>query len=160
MASGKIGKLNDQFVPDNREAVMIDRVIRYLETRNIMCWRQHNNGRFNRNRAANSLLKELPSLAKMTQGNAFSRIDQLLKFGFSKEKNTRKGVADIVAIVSKNVSGEKVGIHVEIEIKIGSDKISPDQEKHAFAVTHCGGYYFLVYDFEVFKTLFEQRFPR
>ncbi len=55
---------------------------------------------------------------------------------------TRKGTADIHAVLH--------GKHCSIEIKIGYDRMSKDQERTKQDVERAGGCYFIAKDFETF----------
>ena len=55
---------------------------------------------------------------------------------------TRRGTADIHAVIA--------GRHASIEVKIGKDRVSPDQEKTRAAIEASGGLYFIARDFDSF----------
>jgi hypothetical protein len=57
---------------------------------------------------------------------------------------TRKGTADIHAVIK--------GVHVSIEVKVGKDRMSPEQHKTKEAIEKSGGLYFIAKDFESFHT--------
>ena len=55
----------------------------------------------------------------------------------------KKGVADILAVYK--------GRFVAIEVKIGKDRLSPEQVGFIENIKHAGGHAFVVSDFEQFK---------
>ncbi len=64
---------------------------------------------------------------------------------------TRRGTADIHAVYQ--------GKHLSIEIKIGTDKLSPYQLAERERVRNAGGYYFTAKDFPSFLEWFEKINP-
>lgn len=56
------------------------------------------------------------------------------------------GTADIVCCL-------KGGRYLELEVKVGKDKQSTAQQLHERAVRQAGGLYFVVKDFDAYKTL-------
>jgi len=65
--------------------------------------------------------------------------------GFRKSRN--KGAADIRIIFA--------GYSIDVEIKIGKDKMNPDQVQFAERVKSAGGEYWEVRSFEEFETKFQ-----
>ena len=63
--------------------------------------------------------------------------------------STRKGTADIHSILN--------GKHLSIEIKIGRDQLSEDQQQTAELVQRAGGYYYVARTFEGFYAWFSQQ---
>lgn len=57
----------------------------------------------------------------------------------------KKGVSDILALIPPN------GRLVAIEIKIGKDHLSPEQEGFLKNIEHCGGLFFIAKDYESFN---------
>lgn len=55
----------------------------------------------------------------------------------------KKGVGDIVGCYR--------GRHIEIEVKVGRDQISPDQAEHGAAIIEAGGVYLVARDFDGFE---------
>lgn len=66
--------------------------------------------------------------------------------------STRKGTADIHAVIR--------GRHVSIEVKIGRDKISRDQERERERIEKAGGYYFVAINMDSFIEWYNVRFPK
>ena len=63
---------------------------------------------------------------------------------------TRKGTADIHAVME--------GRHLSIEVKIGPDKLSPEQIREQERITRAGGLYFVARDMQSFVEWFEELF--
>ena len=57
----------------------------------------------------------------------------------------KRGVSDILAVKGPN------GRLVAIEVKIGVDKLSPEQIGFGKNVEHCGGLWYVAKDFKEFK---------
>jgi len=60
----------------------------------------------------------------------------------------KKGVADVLACFG--------GRLIAIEIKIGKDQLSPEQEGFILSVKHAGGIAFVVHDFEEFLSCWNE----
>ena|SRR3990167_8451634 len=56
--------------------------------------------------------------------------------------SAKKGVADVLAVFK--------GRFIAIEVKIGKDRLSPEQEGFILSVNHAGGKAFVVHDFDEF----------
>ena len=56
--------------------------------------------------------------------------------------STKKGTADIHSVVNSR--------HVSIEVKVGCDRMGPEQYKTKEAIELCGGIYYIATDFESF----------
>ena len=63
----------------------------------------------------------------------------------------KKGVSDVIAC--------RDGTLCCIEIKIGKDKLSPEQEGFLKNIAHVGGLTFVAKDFESFKEFWDKSFP-
>src|SRR3989304_2461140 len=64
--------------------------------------------------------------------------------------STRKGTADIIGSIH--------GKHVSIEIKIGKDKPSKEQEDTRHDIESDGGYYFIAQNFQTFYEWYQSKF--
>lgn len=71
-----------------------------------------------------------------TQGNYNQKLGKWTKSG------SKQGMADITAVIN--------GRHVSIEIKIGKDKIRPNQEKCKSEIEAAGGVYIIASSFDNF----------
>lgn len=60
------------------------------------------------------------------------------------------GTADISSSIPIIINGEKLGLVVEWEVKIGKDKQSNAQKKYENNIKGTGGYYFIVKSFDDF----------
>lgn len=63
----------------------------------------------------------------------------------------RKGAADIHAIIK--------GRAVSIEVKIGKDKVSPEQIREKERIERAGGLYFIATDMDSFLSWYKEQFP-
>ena len=77
-----------------------------------------------------------------TQGTYSQKLGKYIKSG------SRKGMADVTAVVN--------GRHVSIEVKIGRDKIRPDQLKVKQEIEEAGGAYIIASSFDIFLTQIKQ----
>lgn len=64
--------------------------------------------------------------------------------------NTTKGSADISATIK--------GLSVKIEVKIGSDRQSPDQKKYQQEIENAGGLYYVARNFAEFVKWYNEKF--
>jgi len=75
------------------------------------------------------------------------------RLGKYRPSGARKGMADITAVVN--------GKHISIEIKIGKDRLRPDQTKIKAEVEAAGGRYLVVQNFDDFlgqiRTIFQSK---
>ena len=61
-----------------------------------------------------------------------------------------QGIADVVAVL------KPVGVHLEIEVKIGDDTMRPSQIAHKGAIESAGGIHWIVGSFEYYRELYER----
>ena len=71
---------------------------------------------------------------------------RIVSSGF-RPSSTRRGTADIHCIIS--------GRHVSIEVKVGRDRVGPEQLKEAERVRRSGGIYQVIHNPEEFLALLE-----
>ncbi len=64
--------------------------------------------------------------------------------------NTTKGSADISATIK--------GLSVKIEVKIGSDRQSPEQKKYQQEIENAGGIYYIARNFADFVKWYDEKF--
>lgn len=112
-------------------------------------------------RSANELTKAIIDLIKFSGGWA-TRINVMGTYRQSKEpgiiggrytkSTTEKGTSDIHAVYK--------GLHLSIEIKINSDKQSPDQKKVQEKVEAAGGVYYIARNFSDFYTWFTEEIKK
>ena len=62
-----------------------------------------------------------------------------------------KGVEDVTCTMPVFVQGHKIGVTVAVEVKIGRDKMSEDQEKRKDRLEKAGGHYIVAKTFDQFK---------
>ena len=77
-----------------------------------------------------------------TQGNYNAKLGKYIKSG------SRKGMADITAVVN--------GRHISVEVKIGKDRIRPDQLKVKQEIESAGGAYIIASSFDNFLEQIKQ----
>lgn len=82
--------------------------------------------------------------------NSGLRSKSMLTDGYYRKGTNRKGIADI--------SGVYQGRPLQIEVKHGKDRMSPDQIKVMNEVISAGGLFFIAKDFESFYQWFKQVF--
>lgn len=89
-------------------------------------------------------------------GGAAARVNVMgiydQKKGSYRPSGSTKGVEDVTCIKPVYVSNIKVGMTVAVEVKIGKDRMSEDQEKRKLAVESAGGVYIVAKTFDQFKT--------
>ena len=56
--------------------------------------------------------------------------------------SAKKGVSDVIGVIR--------GRFIAVEVKIGKDRLSPEQEGFILSVNYAGGYACVVHDFEEF----------
>lgn len=66
----------------------------------------------------------------------------------------KKGVADILAIMPPS------GRLIAIEVKIGKDKLSPEQAGFLANIEHAGGLAYVAKDFQGFQEWWTKHFPQ
>tara|TARA_R110000796_G_scaffold96178_1_gene201759 strand:+ start:3344 stop:3739 length:396 start_codon:yes stop_codon:yes gene_type:complete len=76
--------------------------------------------------------------------------DPTLKI-YRKNRHHKHGVFDICGFEKKG------GRHVEIEIKIGRDKMSDDQRRHFVDLSEAGALVFVARDFDSFESWFKKQ---
>ena len=98
-----------------------------------------------RDDSANELTRSISAWLKLN-GHFAARINTMgtysTKLGKYIRSGSKKGMADLTAVVN--------GKHVSIEIKIGRDKMRPDQLRVKAEVEGAGGRYLVVHSFDDF----------
>lgn len=105
---------------------------------NFLRWAGHYSNRINTQGQAR--IQKIPKYSLAT-----GKIIHLEK-SYHTKSTTRKGTADIDAIIA--------GRSVKIEIKIGKDRISPDQVKEKIRVEKAGGIYLIIHTMDEFYQWF------
>lgn len=102
---------------------------------------------------ANELTRSIEAFIRMT-GNYADRINNTgiydTKTGRWRKGGTRKGIADIMAAKQIEVDGRKFAITVAIEVKIGKDRMSPEQERVKGEIEKAGGRYIIARNWDQF----------
>lgn len=144
-----------------REEVLIKQVVDYLNQNSYVSWRQQNTGHFNSVRASTSItsfiVKLMMSLMDESTGLFASnprsidkadiqlKVDFILSNSWEKIPSSIKGVSDVIGYK------KSTGTWICVEIKIGTDRLSPDQSLFLDGVKQAGGESWLVRDFESFR---------
>lgn len=142
------------------EAGLISSVVNYLNFSGYCAWRQQNTGHFNKTRATDSVARYVYSLIMESrhgqQMDLFSqsksaslddlrkKIDFILSNSWEKVPDSVKGIADVIGY------NKKTGRWIAVEIKIGTDRLSVDQEVWLKGLSQSGGEVWLCRDINSF----------
>lgn len=135
----------------NYEDMMISDILSYLKSKNIVAWRQNNVGNFR----ADDCISNFINYVQQRQyiGKDYATIQQdiqkIVRFSYNKVSGALKGVSDIMAISPD-------GKWIAIEVKMGSDRLSTEQDQWLSHIKNCGGYTFVVRNFDFFKKQFQE----
>ncbi len=126
----------------------IAQVVKFLNTQGCMAWRQENNGRVDREELVAQLLKLFDALARVNYTT--EKKAQLFRDAIDKCYRpvpcSMKGVSDVIGF---NLT---TGHWISVEIKVGDDRMRPDQEEFASVVRRSGGAeYWLCREINSFK---------
>lgn len=93
-------------------------------------------------------------------GCATARINVMGVFdkttGKFRTSGSTKGVEDIDITMPIYVSSMKIGVKVAVEVKIGSDRQSPEQKDRQAELVKTGAHYIIAKTFDQFKLDFDQ----
>lgn len=110
--------------------LVIAQVVKFLNEQGYVCFRCENNGRIDKQALISQLLKLFEALALVNYSN-----EQKAKlFGAAIDKcyrpvpSSMKGVSDVVGFHAIR------GTWISVEIKVGDDKMRPEQEEFAAKV--------------------------
>jgi hypothetical protein len=102
---------------------------------------------------ANELTRSIEAFIRMS-GHYADRINNTgiydKRTGRWRKGGTRKGIADIMAAKNIMIGDRKVAITVAIEVKIGKDRMSPDQERVKAEIEKAGGVYIIARTWDQF----------
>jgi hypothetical protein len=73
------------------------------------------------------------------------------KLGKYRYSGSTKGVEDVTCTMPVFINGQKMGVTIAVEVKIGKDKMSEDQKARKEAVETAGGHYVVAKTFDQFK---------
>ncbi len=144
-----------------QEASLISAVVNYLNMSGYCAWRQQNTGHFNKTRAADSIASYLYGLlATARHGQQMdifqqktktaavddirTHIEFLLSHSWEKVPDSVKGVADVIGY------NKSTGRWIAVEIKIGTDRLSEDQDVWLKSLSASGGECWLCRDIDSF----------
>lgn len=107
------------------------------------------------NELTSSVMKYMKSLrCAVARINTTGIYDEKLgRYRFSGSTN---GVEDVNCVMPVNISGLKVGVTVAVEIKVGKDKMRPEQLERKENVEKAGGHYIVAKTFDQFKEEFDK----
>jgi hypothetical protein len=143
------------------EASLISAVVNYLNFSGYCAWRQQNTGHFNKTRAADSVArfvhglltdvrhgKQMNMFSAKTKSEALGdlrkQIEFILSNSWEKVPDSIKGVADVIGY------NKSTGRWIAVEIKIGTDRLSSDQEVWLKGLSQAGGEVWLCRDINSF----------
>ncbi len=137
------------------EALLINKVVGFLNANGYIVWRQQTTGHFNRVQAITTMETLVFSLAKVLAADVKfdkTRVKKLVSEGLDKcwrkVPDSIRGISDIVGW------NARTGKWVAVEIKIGSDHLSAEQKDWMQKCRDAGGEVFLVREFESFTSGF------
>lgn len=142
------------------EVSLISAVVSYLNMSGYCAWRQQNTGHFNKSRAADSISRyiyqllatarhgEQMALFSETKSAALDDIRKQIEFYLSNSwervPDSVKGIADVIGY------NKRTGRWIAVEIKIGTDRLSVDQEVWLKGLSQAGGEVWLCRDIDSF----------
>lgn len=102
------------------------------------------------NELTNAVMKYMRSLrCAVARINTTGIYDEKLgKYRFSGSTN---GVEDVNCVLPINISGLKIGVTVAVEVKVGKDRMRPEQLERKENVEKAGGHYIIAKTFDQFK---------
>lgn len=135
----------------NYEDMMISDILSYLKSKNIVAWRQNNVGNFRADDCISNFINYIQQrqYTGKTHQQIESDITKIVRYSYNKVSGALKGVSDIMGI-------GKDGKWIAIEVKIGSDKLSIEQQQWLTHIKECGGYTYVVRNLEFFKKQFQE----
>ena len=133
--------------------LVIAQVVNHLNANGYLAWRQENNGRIDENELVLRISKLLVALAHVNY--SLDRVAQLVKDIVRKcyrpVPSSRKGIPDVI------------GFHLEtakwivVEVKIGNDRLRPDQEEFIKILKRSGGDCWIIREINSFKIAFARK---
>lgn len=77
--------------------------------------------------------------------------------GMWRKSGMKKGFEDISCIIPVNINGVRIGRYLAVEVKVGHDKMSPEQIKRKEEVEKAGGLYYECRDIESFMKYYDEQ---
>ena len=128
------------------EIRLIMQVVTFLNNRGYIVWRHSNTGTFHPGEAKAALLKLYAALrsGQLTAEHYAKAIDTIFAMSWKKTPGVFPGIFDIVGF------NMETGKLVIIEIKLGPDKLSPEQAEFMGKVKAAGGEAYVIRDLHLF----------
>lgn len=140
------------------EKALISQVVDFLNANGYTAWRQQNTGHFNREIAVTALMKVVDGCMSAARAGVAVRADRIRKAldealgkSFQRVPDSVRGVADVIGWHNQT------GRWIAVEVKIGADQLSEDQDKWLRGLKKAGGEVWLCRDFGVFVDAFWHR---
>jgi len=137
--------------------LVIAQVVKFLNGQGCLTWRQENNGRIDENALVENLLKLFDALSQVNYSS--EKKAQLFRDAIRKAYRgvpcSLKGVSDVIGF------NLQTGHWISVEVKIGEDKMRPDQEDFARIVRASGAAeYWLCREINSFKAGWLKKHPQ
>jgi len=142
--------LQISFTMQVTQNLLIAQVVNFLNEQGYMAWRQENNGRIDEAKVVEHLLKLLDALTQVnyTREKKVQLITDVLRKYYRKVPSSRKGVTDVIGV------DLSTGKWICVEIKVGYDKLRPEQEEFMEIMRNAGGSVWLCREIESFRAGF------
>lgn len=141
-------KFIDSLGNEVTETLVIAKICTLLNNNGYVVWRHSNTGGFDTGFVEDEMEKLFPSISMFNLKSFLAYVKAILKRGWRKAPLQILGIPDIVGF---NIRTCKF---VGIEIKLGTDQLSPEQLKILNLIEAAGGEGYLVRDFPVFSKWF------
>lgn len=115
--------------------LVIAQVVNFLNQNGYLAWRQENNGRIDEKELVAHLLKLFDALAlvRYTSEKKAQLFMDAIRKCYRPVPCSRKGVSDVIGF------NLRTGYWISVEVKLGDDKMRPEQEDFAAIVRQSGG---------------------
>lgn len=127
----------------SNQNLTIAQVVKCLNSRGYLVWRQENNGRIDFGQAIERLTDLLHGLShvKYDKPKVSKLIGDILNKCYRPVPSSLKGVSDVIGF------SLTTGRWISVEIKVGTDRLRPDQQVFLDSVRRSGGEAWVCYDF-------------
>lgn len=124
----------------------IAQVIKFLNERGYLCWRQENNGRLDEAKVVERLTELLVALAHVNYkaDKVAKLITDILRKGYKPVPCSLKGVSDVIGFHLET------GRWISVEIKVGSDDLREEQRSFLKKVRDAGAEAWICYEIQSF----------
>lgn len=114
--------------------LLIAQVVKFLGGQGCLVWRQENNGRIDEQALVSHLLKLFDALSrvKYTSEQKAKLFQDAIRKAYRGVPCSLKGVSDVIGF------NLQTGHWISVEIKLGNDKMRPEQEDFAAIVRSSG----------------------